>query len=169
MNYCPQLEDLHTYQYFNNNFTEYENYLYSIFLKDLFNMKIFYKGKPVSLKRYPIYNNKEESFYHLTCKNYNGDSSKRDPDFRRSERLHWIKPSIETEHSIICKQNCFLVYEKETNNKIRTHLLNKEDRYLIILEERNDYYLLITAFYIEYDNALDKKVKDYENYKNSLK
>lgn len=155
MNYCPQLEDLHTYKDFNNNFTEYEDYLYSIFLKDLFNMKIFYKEKPVSLKKHPMYNDKEESFYHLTCKNYEWDISKRDPDFRRSERLHWIKQSIETNHSLTYKKDCFLVYKKETNNKVRTHLLNKEDRYIIILEERKDYYLLITAFYIEYDNALD--------------
>ena len=37
------------------------------------------------------------------------------------------------------------------------------DRYMIVLEKRETYYLLITAYYIEYDNMLNKKLREYED------
>lgn len=33
------------------------------------------------------------------------------------------------------------------------------------LEKREGYYLLITAFYLDYDNALNKQLKHYEQYR----
>lgn len=43
------------------------------------------------------------------------------------------------------------------NNRI--HLLNELDRYIIVLEERDNYILLITSFYISEEHTLIKKLK----------
>ena len=43
--------------------------------------------------------------------------------------------------------------------------LAEEERYIVVLERRENYVLLITAFYIEYDHTLEKKVKEYQEYK----
>ena len=37
---------------------------------------------------------------------------------------------------------------------------------MVVIEKRTNYYQLITAFYFDYDNALEKKLKHYEMYKN---
>lgn len=167
MSYCPKLGDIITLSDFDGFFDNYNEHLYNIFISDLFNNKMLYRNKPVSLKSFPKEHDKESSFFHLTCKDFSGShlESDRSLDLRRCERLHWIKPSIETNHLLECKQECFLTYVKEYKGKKRYHLLNEYDRYIIILEERNDFFLLITAFYIDYDNVLEKKLRDYRKYK----
>ncbi len=139
----------------------------NIFLKDLYNNKIFYRGLPISLKKYPIEaDGTESSFYHLTHRNYDTDNTTdRVPDFQRASRLNWIKPTIETDHNIFCNRQCVFYFEEYfKNGKVRINLLNEKDRYLIVLERRENFLLLITAFYIEYDNALKKKKDKYNRY-----
>ena len=167
MNYCPQLEEIKTLNDYRGNFEYYNDYLYEIFKSDLYNNKLIYRGRPVSLKKYPENDGKEFSFLHLTSKDFQhtGNEDERLPDLRRCERLHWIKPGIETNHLEKCKQDCFLTYIKPYKNKDRYHLLNYEDRYMIVLEDRKKYFLLITAYYIEYDNTLERKLKEYQKYR----
>ena len=45
------------------------------------------------------------------------------------------------------------------------HLLLEEERYMVVLEERKGYFLLITAFYLDYDHALQKQLKHYKQYR----
>lgn len=166
MAYCPKLNQLVELSSFGGSFELYEEYLYGIFINTLYNHKVYYNELPVGLKRYPEFRNKESSFYHLTCKDFNntGDENQRELDLRRCERLHWIKPAIETNHLCDCNQNCFYIYNKIVRNKERLHFLDVEDRYMVVLERRDGYYLLITAYYIEYDNILNRKIEEYERY-----
>ena len=57
------------------------------------------------------------------------------------------------------------MWEKPYKNNQRIHLLFEEERYIVVLERRENYVLLITAFYIEYDHTLENKVKEYQEYK----
>ncbi|EHJ51990.1 hypothetical protein [Streptococcus macacae] len=167
-NQCHALPPIITLDNFYGDFKKYDNYLYNeIFLKELYNNKIHFRGKLVAFKKYPLFNNREDSYFHLTCKNYDKDFQERLPDFRRSERLCWLRPSLENDHAQLCHQNCFLTYERPYRSNIRICLLNPVDRYFIVLEERKNYYLLITAFYIDYDNVLQKKLKEYNKYKDN--
>jgi hypothetical protein len=47
----------------------------------------------------------------------------------------------------------------------RVHFLFEEERYLVIIEKRENYNLLITAYYLEYNNALEKQLKHYNQFK----
>ena len=57
------------------------------------------------------------------------------------------------------------MWREPYKNKERVHLLLEVERYIVILKPRQDYCLLITAFYLEYDHTLKKKVEHYEKYK----
>lgn len=165
-NYCESLPEIIELSSFGGDFSKYQEFLYNeIFLKQLYNYKLQYNNKLVELKRSPLYEGKEDSFFHLTCKIFEKNSLERTPDFRRSERLCWLKPAIEIDHGKLCQKECFLVYKRPFKRKTRICFLNPIDRYFVVLEERPGSYLLITAFYIDYDNMLEKKIKEYEKYK----
>ena len=153
--FCAALPEIVTLEDYNNDYSRYFNYLYQVFLNEI-KTGLLYQDKIVTVRRHPEFEGKEDSFYHLTCV---GEGTDRLPDLRRSERLKWIKASI-MDHEEKCSKECFKLYIK--NKKV--HLLNTADRYLIVLEPRTDYVLLVTAFYIEHSHTLKKKNKEYEKY-----
>lgn len=163
---CSALPELVNLSDFNGDFKKYQDHLYhNIFKTEIYNGKIFYNGKCIMLKRYPEYLEKEESFFHLTSKFYNHNEEDREPDLRRCERLGWIKPAIEVNHLDICNNPCFEMYKKIVSGKERVILLNVEERYNIILEERKEYCILVTAYYIEHDNRLRRDIRALKSYK----
>lgn len=162
--WIPEIERLDDY---GNNWTVYESVLYSIFKADFIDSHPSYKNIRVNIKHYPIEYGKEEAFFHTTCKNYIGGSD-RIPDLRRCERIRWIRAFIEEYDCDASKCddcNGVKVWNEPYKSKTRVHFLLEEERYMVILEKRDGYYLLITAFYLDYDNALAKQLKHYEQYK----
>ncbi len=159
-----------------NKYADYESELYKIFRKMFFIDKIYFNGLPIKVKTSPKYLEYETSFVHLICKTESAnpkDVNDREPDFRRAERLHWIKPIIE---HYPCSEKCIdcdglLLYEEFFNgneNRVRTKIFFPKEQYIIILERRKTYYQLITAFYIEKgfnDINIKKYYKKYNEYK----
>lgn len=135
-----------------SKFVEYFNELYVIFKSTYLINDIYFRGKIVKLRYLPIVDGKEESFYHLTCKNYTKIETRK-PDPNRFKRLLWAKAFI---INYLCKEDCCkeeekpLIWKVEKFNKYRKYYIYYMD-YLVILEEREDYFLLITGFYVEDD------------------
>ncbi|EFS20007.1 hypothetical protein MWR47_05965 [Staphylococcus hominis] len=170
MSNCIVCDSLIEMSEFNHDYHKYINYLYlEVFKKFLYNNKVYFNDKKISLKRFPEECGWENSFFHLTTvsANKNVPLSEREPDFRRCERLHWIKPAIETDHINVCNFKCFEVFEDNSRRFKRIKMLNEEERYLIVLEDREDYYLLVTAFYIEHDYYLKGLIKEREKAKSA--
>lgn len=149
----------------------YEEYLYSIFKADFLANPLRFNGKFVRTRQYPKINDREEAFYHITCKNY-FNPKERDPDLRRCERIRWARWFIENYPK--CKQcldsSCSGIKiwkEPYKQNRCRYHLFLEDERYLVILEERSNYYLLITAYYIEYKHSFETQIQNYNKYKSS--
>lgn len=141
----------------------YENYLdklYLLFTIDFKNSQPLFKGKRVGCRRLPEVNGREEGFYHLTHKESRKDN--RIIDFERAKRFPWNRKIIE---NYGCARDCCtaIKYWEESNGK--TYILFEEERYVIILQKRKDYYVIITAFYLEYKNAIDKLLKKYNSKK----
>ena len=112
---------------------------------------------------------KEEAFFHITCQDYNKDNE-RVPDFRRCERIKWVKQFIEAADTNSNDEFEGISYELKiwTENykiNLRYHIMCEELRFMVVLEERERYCLLITAFYFDHDHTLKKKFKKYEEYK----
>ena len=82
--------------------------------------------------------------------------------------MRWVRAFIENYNCDPSKcTGCdgIKIWEKPYKNNQRIHLLFEEERYIVVLERRENYVLLITAFYIEQDHTLEKKVKEYHQYK----
>lgn len=164
---CPNLPELYKLSDF-DNLVSFENEMYSIFIDNLVEDNLFLQRKKVSVKKYPMVFNRYQSFDHIVTKDYQNDGQ-RQPDIKRLERVHWIKEFIFLANNDfdIC-QNCnlfniecsgFLSWEEPYRNNKRLYIFLEIEKYVVILEERKNYYLLITAFYIYYDNQI-RKMKD---------
>lgn len=148
----------------------YEAILYQIFKKDFIVNSPYYKNNKVVIRKHPMFQSKEEAFFHITCKE-DKTTNDRVPDLRRCERIKWVKAFIDNAECDIGCSECegIKVWDKPYNNTVRTHILFEEQKYMVVLEKRIDYVLLITAFYLDYEHQLRKKVQEYKKYFNKAK
>lgn len=146
---------------------EYELLLYSIFKDDFINSQVFYQGKIVKVRFQPIISGYEEAFIHFTCSHYDNDET-RVPDLRRCERIKWIRSFIENHK---CKEYCpnecdgIKIWDVPHKTYLRTHFLLEEEKFLVVIEKRETYNLLITGYYLDYSHSLEKKLRQYYQYK----
>jgi len=161
---CKWLPDYFDYPDW-NNYRQYEENLYNLFKIQIINGNLSFLNKRISIKRYPIENNKEEAFYHCTCKDYY-NTHDRKPDPERMIRLPWLAPLIKNYN---CNEDCCedkpLKWKKKYKSKNYRYYLYFRN-YLVILEDRPSYFLLITAFYVEdeyYDRGLRSNAQKTEN------
>lgn len=161
------IPDFEFFEDYHNDWPTYENVLYQIFSEDFLQSQPYFERKRVAAKKYPIQFEKEDAFFHLTCKDYDGNCE-RVPDFRRCERIRWMRAFIENYNCdpTLC-ENCegVKVWREPYKSRSRVNILLEEERYIVVLEDREKYFLLITAFYLDYANALEKRLKHYEQYK----
>lgn len=143
----------------------YENMLYDIFRQDFITLQPKFKGNRVAIRKHPIQFGKEEAFFHVTCQDYLKDGV-RIPDFRRCERIRWVRKFIENHICTLGCDNCtsIKVWNKPYKNTVRTHIMFYEKQYMVVLEKRENYFLLITAFYLEWEHTLRKKLDEYNRY-----
>lgn len=152
-----------------SQWNEYLDELYKIFQKDFIEDKIIFENKIVNFRKAPKDGNYEHAFIHLTHRDMlhnSKDPNDRLPDIPRAERIGWNKPIIE---NYKCKETCancekVLYFEKYYKKNVRAYFLFKDVRFLVILEKRKDYNLFITGYYLDYDNAMEKHIKNYNAY-----
>ena len=156
-----------------NNWADYPTYerqLYSIFKQDFVDSRPLFEEKPVTIRREPRINGYEQAFFHLTSKSYT-NCEERCPDPRRCERIRWIRAFIENyqcDPNLCTDCDGVKVWrEPYDSNRIRIHLLLEEEKYLVILEQRETYILLITAYYLDYPHSLEKQIKRYKRFRTS--
>jgi hypothetical protein len=160
--WLPRLE---LFEDYGNDWDKFEAALYGIFKADFIDSAPNFEGKRVGVRKYPMEYDKEEAFFHITCQDY-GKDKKRVPDFRRCERIRWVRGFIENydcDPSKCSQCEGVKVWEEDAPNgtRKRIHLLLEEERYMVVLERRESYFLLITAFYFEHDHSLRKKLQHY--------
>lgn len=148
---------------------EYQDKLYSVFCRDLKYTGCSFKGKTVQIRYQPIEFGKEEAFFHITCQDYKKDGD-RVPDFRRCERIAWVRQFVEAADTGALVEFEGSTYElkiwtEHVKNDLRYHILCEELRFMVVIAERDRYCLLITAFYFEYAHSLRKKLEKYNKYK----
>ena len=112
----------------------------------------------VKRKTYPIRHNGEDaSFWHITTSGNSEDSRVRSYD--RCERIKWPKAIIENETDS-------LINVWQEGKRLLLHFrfsefqLNEKD-YLVVLEKRNNYYVLWTAYPIEWEHTRQKYLKRF--------
>lgn len=160
---CKWLTPIITLEQYDNNWEKYNHKLYEIFIRDFIQNSLFFNNQKVQVRINPKQNNYEHAFIHLTCisTKISDNPNDRIPDLRRCERLEWNRKIIE---NYLCKYICIncrkiCYYEHYYKNNIRINLVFVDARFKVILEKRNNYILLITGYYIEFNHILEKEIK----------
>lgn len=154
---CTEIFDV-LYKYFDDDFISNKTYLnYSIYID------------PQSHKKDE---DKELAFWHLTSRDTKIHKKKgkrwftethRVLDYRRAERLSWIKKIIEN-HTIA---DVKVFYHQESNEKrdIRLYLwLEKFDFVVILQKLGNSSSFLVTSFYVDRIGKRKEYTKRYNKY-----
>lgn len=152
--------DLEYFEDYNGNFKNYFQAVYKIFESGFIKQQPNYEGQIVKVRKYPLVDGIHKTFYHITHEGE--DENNRTPDIRRMERIRFPKFVIDNnEHQHI------LIWKNKRGRDERIVLFNEEENYIVILTERSDSFLFITAYCIETEHRKRKLMKEYEAYKNT--
>jgi hypothetical protein len=154
-NWLPPLVLLQDY---NGNWERYLDSLYDFFKKDFVDNRPSYRGVRLALKRHPVIEGKEATFWHLISEGRTEEG--RVPDIRRCERIRWPRPIIEKGSEPPLK-----IWENERRGERRICLWLEACEYLVILAERSGYLLLWTAYLATLPHQKRKLQKEYEAFK----
>ena len=152
-----ELPELILMEDFGGNFDAYNQAVYDVFQKDFIKSRPTFNGTKLRLKKHPYVDGKEYTYYHFT---HSGDIEiDRLPDFIRMERIPFPRPMIDnSNHSDL------RVWRVKRGSKERILIFSETEQYLVVLEDRGEYILPWTAYYIEYPNKIRRLIKEYEEY-----
>lgn len=139
---------------------EWERYLeavYAWFKQDFINSKPVFQGRRLGLKRHPLTDGKEATFWHMTSEGQ--DEENRLPDLRRCERIRWPKQVIEHDTDPAIK-----IWRNQRGHEERVCLWLVPENYLVILADRGEYILPWTAYLVEQSHQQRKLQKEFEEY-----
>lgn len=142
---------------FGGDFNEYIEYVYECFKNDFITNRPNFRGIRLGLKKYPLSQNREATFWHMTTEGE--DEATRVTDIRRMERIKWPAPMInKSEHPYL------KVWENSRGNKTNILIFHENENYLVVLRKAKDYIIPWTAYLVEYNSRKEKLLKEYHNY-----
>mgnify|MGYP006908064767 CR=1 FL=1 len=146
LNWLPSLLLMEDY---GGNWERYFAAVYAVFAADFVDSKPMFQGRRLGLKRHPEYDGKSATFWHMISTGT--DEAERIPDIRRCERMRWPKPIIENDQSPDLK-----VWTEKRGSNNRVHLWCEAESYLVVLDDRIDYVLPWTAYFVEQQHERNK-------------
>lgn len=124
---------------------EYLDKIYDHYLADLITTKVYLQGKPVNARFNPATDNKGFSFWHVISEGEREED--RTPDPRRCERIRWIawmiKRAADGNDPLLRWEN---TRTQRRGTTTRLILFCEQNSYVVVLEERSEYFLLVTAY-----------------------
>ena len=150
---CEILASQLPWSLFHGDWSAYKDALYSVFKRDFIDSKPTFGGLPVDIIHQQTLEDKERSFWHIISQGQ--DDSERKPDPDRCANLPRVKSLIEDDGN--CSDYRLWVKWHDKTKKDRYYIWCKSIDYIVILEDRNSHYKLITAY-----NVMPNKVREYE-------
>lgn len=150
----PELILLSAYR---GDFSAYMEAVYEVFLNDFVRSQPLFEGKRLGLKRFPIVDGREATFYHMTHEG--SDESNRLPDTRRMERMGYPRPIIDDSQNA-----CLKVWRNQRGRDQRILIWYEREEYLVVLTDRGDYILPWTAYLVTQPHQKRKLLREYEEY-----
>lgn len=143
---------------FKGDFKAFFSAVYEVFENDFIRHQPRYQGLKVSVRKYPEMEGLHRTFYHITHEGE--DEGNRQPDIRRMERIRYPKFVIEqNQHPEI------LIWKNRRGKDERILLYNESENYLVVLTERKEFYLFITAYVVETAHRKRSLLNEYDAYK----
>lgn len=135
----------------------YLDALYERFAEDFVRSKPSFQGQQLALKRHPLSEGREATFWHMISEGR--DESNRTIDAERSERIPWARAVIEN-----ADDPRVLVWENMRGSERRICLWLEEHEYVVILADRGGYLLPWTAYTVTQPHRKRKFRKEYEEW-----
>ena len=146
-----------------DRFKSYMDALYEIYKTEVAYGRLRFKGEKVNCQFRPETNGKHYAFWHMMQEDgsHSGSEEDRNIDLERCQRIHWI---------------AWMIQKAETDERIRVFpqtmrggnrswaLWIPDEKYVVILWERNGYYLLKTAFVVQYKGTARNLERDWMAY-----
>ncbi|MDQ2086502.1 hypothetical protein RBH29_08685 [Herbivorax sp. ANBcel31] len=156
---CENIPEIVLFEDYEGDYFKYQNAIYQKFLKDFMHSKPVFKGEALALKRYPLFKEKEATFWHIVSEGL--VESERVLDIRRCERISWPRVIIER-----CFKSCtkIKVWENYRKKEKRILLWCEDIEYLVVLADRKDYILFWTAYPVTESHRKRKLQKEYEGF-----
>ena len=125
---------------FSGNWDDYLDTVYTVYLETIVNYDLRFNNLPVKPRFTPVTKGKHFGFWHIIQEGNVEDDRTR--DFRRTERLRWIKWVIEN-----YKTSAAISGWIETRDNVNEVVLWVEhEQYVVVLSERRGYWVLKTAY-----------------------
>ena len=160
----PWLPYLVLLESFGGDWTRYIEEVYSHFKRDFVDSKPSFRGVRMGLKRMPMEQGKEATFWHMISEGKN--EADRLPDLRRCERIRWPKPLVER---VPCDE--VRVWPEMRRGENRIAIATSDFSYILILAERQGkngiYHLPWTAYHVKHEH--DRRHYEKEWQKNGVK
>lgn len=154
------LPDLVLLQDCSGDYSKFFQRVYACFVQDFVASKPVFRGNKLGLKKHPLIDGKEYTFWHIISEGK--DEQNRTPDIKRMERIRWPRTIIENSFS-----NNLKVWKNQRGRDTRILLWNDIEEYLVVLNERKGYILLWTAYLVKENHSKRKLIKEYEAYINA--
>ena len=140
------------------NWEAYQDKLYRIFIAEIVRGELRFRGLPVSCRRHPETNERWSAFWHLTQEGPTEEERIYEP--RRCERIRWIRWTIENalNHPRIDE------WQNRRDRNLNTLLWYNEE-YLVVLAQRQGYWLLATAYGTERRHTIRKLQKERNKFR----
>ena len=146
--------------YFRGDLKDYTEALYKIFKRDFIENDLFFENKTVDIIHEKYYDGKERSFWHIISEGE--QDADRTPISRRAETLPWARALIEDKQS--CNEYKKWKKYHDKTNRYRYYIWCSLINYMVILEDRDTYFKLITAFEVQ-EYSVRRYTKEYIKYK----
>ncbi len=145
-------------EHYGGNWEAYLAAIYNYFKSDFIDSKLVYQGRRLGLKRHPLSQGKEATFWHMISEGDTEDN--RIPDLRRCERIRWPRSVIEHEAN-----GSVRVWRNRRRGEERICLWLHAHDYLVVLADRKDYLLPWTAYVVDKRHQRQKLQREYEIYR----
>jgi hypothetical protein len=128
---------------------EVEKQIYARFKADLIDHQTTFNGYAVRLRYVEGDNDKKIPFWHLISVSEGESEEDRIPDFRRCERVGWIRAILE--HA---NDPSLMIWEQTRKGKINIAVALQDFSYVVFLAPRepqsgSSYVMLLTAYFVE--------------------
>lgn len=141
-----------------NDWNVYLKIVYLMFSKDFLESLPKFMGQELRLKRDPMRDGKEATFWHLISEG--ADESTRTPNEARCERIRWPRPAIER---VPCTE--LTCWESHRGGEKRIVIALDDYSYVVVLACRKGYLLPWTAYPVERDHRREKLRKEHNSCK----
>jgi len=148
---------------FGGDFHQYLEAVYAIFKHDFIDTKPRWKNKRFAMKRLPLVEGRECTFYHITHETQSDHNEEnRIPDLRRMERIAFPRFMIDNIKHPVLK---IWRNTRHTNKGLQENvlILNVEEKYVVVLRDNGEYFMLWTAYLCE-NHTIRKMLKEYNEF-----